>query len=38
MKGANLVDDVVALNKVLKENSELVAIFTTSIKTTQSKM
>ncbi len=35
---ANLVDDITGFNKLLRENSELVAIFTTSIKTTKSKM
>ena len=35
---ANLVNDIEEFKKVLKENSELVAIFTSSIKTTQSKM
>lgn len=35
---ANLVNDVEEFKLVLKENSELVAIFTSSIKTTQSKM
>ncbi|WP_452221386.1 four helix bundle protein [Lacinutrix salivirga] len=35
---ANLVNDIEEFKKVLKENSELVAIFTSSIKTTQNKM
>ena len=35
---ANLVNEIDEFEKVLKENSELVAIFTSSIKTTQRKM
>lgn len=35
---ANLLEDLIDFQKIQKENSELVAIFTTSIKTTQSKM
>ena len=38
MKEANLINDLERFQKILKENSELVAIFTTSIKTTQKKM
>lgn len=35
---ASLVNEIEEFKKVLKENSELVAIFTSSIKTTQNKM
>ena len=38
MNEANLIGDLEFFGEILKENSELVAIFTTSIKTTQSKM
>lgn len=38
MKEANLVNDALLFEKILNENSELIAIFTTSIKTSQRKM
>ena len=38
MKEASLIKDLERFKLILKENSELVAIFTSSIKTTQRKM
>lgn len=38
LKEAGLIEDKNRFESILKENSELVALFTTSIKTTQSKM
>lgn len=38
LKEANLIDDGDIFENILKENSELVAIFTASIKTTQNQM
>jgi four helix bundle protein len=36
-KGANLITDVEALDKLIKENDELISIFVVSIKTVSSK-
>ena len=38
MKEAKLVDNLIEFDNILKESSELVAIFTASLKTTQTKM
>jgi len=37
-KGAKLITDVVSLDKLIKENDELISIFVTSIKTASSKL
>lgn len=37
-KGAELVKDVASLDKLLKENDELISIFVVSIKTATSKL
>ena len=37
-KGANLITDIDALDKLLKENNELVSIFVASIKTASTKL
>ena len=36
-KGANLIKDIERLDSLLKENNELIAIFVSSIRTSQSK-
>lgn len=36
-KGANLITDMDSLDKILKENNELISIFVASIKTASSK-
>jgi four helix bundle protein len=37
-KGANLIKDIELLDRLLKENNELIAIFVVSIKTASSKL
>lgn len=37
-KGAELISDIDLLNKLLKENDELISIFVASIKTSSNKL
>lgn len=37
-KGANLITDMDSLDKILKENKELISLFVASIKTASSKL
>ncbi len=38
LKGADLIEDIVALDKLISENDELISIFVVSIKTATSKI